>query len=97
MPLRQEEDMPLGRPLKSDIGKLYARISGPRGHVFCHLVCASGSGLEIKLSNHEARTLGLHDAGEEKRLPQGTAEPMILSRRCDGLCLLDLKREIDNA
>lgn len=78
------DDRPPKKPLKqSDDGlKLYARISGPKGHIFCYLLCVTGSGLEVKLSNNEARRLGLEDAEEVQNLPQpGDAGPMSLSRR----------------
>ena len=81
----REESSDLKPVKQSDDGnKLYARLSGPKGQIFSYLLAASGSGLDIKLSNHEARKLGLQEAGEEQHLPHsGGAKPLIVVRRSE--------------
>ena len=74
------------KPVKqSDDGcRLYAKVSGPKDHIFCYLLGASGSPLEFKLSNHEARRLGLEESGVEHQIPQMVgAEPWTIRQRGD--------------
>lgn len=65
--------------------RIYAKLAGPKGHIFCNLLGASSSALamELQLSNHEASRPGLQESGQEQQVPRRhNAEPWTISR-CD--------------
>ena len=76
---------PETKPVKQpeDGHRIYPKLAGPKGHIFCNLLGASSSALELQLSNHEASRLGLQESGQEQQVPRRpNAEPWTISR-CD--------------